>query len=134
MKKIFFATILIASVAGILIAQVDAELQALMKSNGATMGSLNKNLAAKDGSGVASDASKLEANLKQVEAYWQKRGTADAVDFAKKGHTAAAMVAKDASAGNLEQAATNLKMVQGACGGCHMAHREGTPQTGFKIK
>jgi len=135
MKKAVFAAALSASVAAIvLVAQVDGDYQAWMKANGAAMGSLNKNLMAKDSNGVAADAQKLEANLKQVEDYWQKRGTTDAVDFAKRGQMAAAAVAKDASAGNLDQAAADLKMVQGACGGCHMAHREGTPQTGFKMK
>ena len=135
MKKIFFAGVLAASLAaGILLAQVDSDYQGWMKSNGAAMGSLNKNLMAKDAAAVAADAQKLEANLKQVEDYWQKRGTADAVDLAKRGQMAAATVAKDASAGNLDQAATDLKTLQGACGGCHMAHREGTAQTGFKMK
>jgi cytochrome c556 len=135
MKKIFFAGVLTALLAtGILLAQVDSEYQAWMKSNGAAMGSLNKNLMAKDASGVAADAQKLEGNLKQVAEYWHKKGIMDAMDFAMKGQMAAAAIAKDAAAGNLDQAATDLKMLQGACGGCHMAHREGTAQTGFKMK
>lgn len=135
MKKTFYVAALTASLAaGILLAQVDSDYQTWMKSNGAAMGSLNKNLMAKDANGVASDAQKLESNLKQVEDYWQKRGVADAVDLAKRGQVAAATVAKDASAGNLDQATADLKMLQGACGGCHMAHREGTAQTGFKMK
>jgi cytochrome c556 len=135
MKKMFFAGVLTALVVtGILLAQVDSEYQALMKSNGAAMGSLNKNLMAKDANGVAADAQKLEGNLKQVAEYWHKKATMDAMDFAMKGQMAAAAVAKDAAAGNLDQAAIDLKTLQGACGGCHMAHREGTAQTGFKMK
>jgi cytochrome c556 len=135
MKKILFVAEMAGIfAAGILFGQVDSDYQALMKSNGSAMGSLNKNLMAKDGPGVASDAERLEANLKQVEQYWQKSGTADAVDFAKRGQMAATMVAKDALAGNLDQAASDLKMLQGSCGGCHMAHREGTAQPGFKMK
>jgi cytochrome c556 len=135
MKTSIFAAVLTASLAaGVLFAAVDSEYQAWMKSNGAAMASLNKSLMAKDASGVASSAQTLENNLKEVELYWQKHGTTDAVEFAKRGQAAAAVVAKDASAGNLDLAAADLKMLQGACGGCHMAHREGTAQTGFQMK
>jgi len=135
MRRMYvFTAMTIGLTAGLLLAQVDSDYQAWMKSNGAAMGSLNKNLMAKDGPGAAADAEKLEANLKQVEEYWQKKGTADAMDFAQRGQMAAAMIAKDALSGNLEQASADFKMLQGACGGCHMAHRAGTAQTGFKMK
>ena len=114
MKKIFIAAAVTAFlVTGILLAQVDSEYQAWMKSNGAAMGSLNKNLMAKDASGVAADAQKLEGNLKQVAEYWHKKGTMDAMDFAMKGQMAAAAVAKDAAAGNLDQAAIDLSVTIG---------------------
>src|SRR6202521_6487164 len=113
-------------VAGIVFAQSDSDYQAWMKSNGAGMASLQKNVAAKDGSGVAADARTLEGNLKQVEAFWEKRGGApDAVNFAKQGQMAAATLAKDA-AGNMDQVPADVKSLQGNCGGCHMAHREKT--------
>jgi cytochrome c556 len=130
----FIALLTIATVGVILVAQEDTDLQAVMKSNGATMGSLNKKLAAKDSAGASSDALKLEANLKLAENFFAKRGTSDASNFAAEGQMAAAAVAKSATAGDFGQAGAELKKVQAACGGCHMAHREGTPQTGFKIK
>jgi cytochrome c556 len=116
------------------LAQSDSDYQGWMKSNPANMGSMNKKIAAKDGAGAAADAEKLEATFKQVEDFWKKRGGADdAVNFAMKAQTAAAAVAKDASAGNFDQAAADVKSLQANCGGCHMAHREGTPGS-FKIK
>jgi cytochrome c556 len=119
--------------AGIVFAQSDSDYQAWMKSNGAAMASLQKNVAAKDGNGVAADAHTLEANLKQVEAFWTKRGGApDAVNFAKQGQMAAATLAKDAT-GNMDQVPADVKSLQGNCGGCHMAHREKT-ESGFKFK
>jgi cytochrome c556 len=119
--------------AGIVFAQSDSDYQAWMKSNGAAMASLQKNVAAKDGNGVAADAHTLEANLKQVEAFWTKRGAApDAVNFAKQGQMAAATLAKDA-AGNMDQVPADVKSLQGNSGGCHMAHREKT-ESGFKFK
>jgi cytochrome c556 len=120
-------------VAGIVFAQSDSDYQAWMKSNGAAMASLQKNVAAKDGNGVAADAKTLEGNLKQVEAFWTKRGGApDAVNFAKMGQMAAATLAKDAT-GNMDAVAADVKSLQGNCGGCHMAHREKT-EAGFKFK
>ena len=120
-------------VASMVFAQSDSDYQAWMKSNGAAMASLQKNVAAKDGNGVAADAKTLEGNLKQVEAFWTKRGGApDAVNFAKQGQMAAATLAKDA-AGNMDAVAADVKSLQGNCGGCHMAHREKT-EAGFKFK
>jgi cytochrome c556 len=120
-------------VAGVMFAQSDSDYQAWMKSNGAAMASLQKNVAAKDGNGVAADAHTIEGNLKQVEAFWTKRGGApDAVNFAKQGQMAAATLAKDA-AGNMDAVAADVKSLQGNCGGCHMAHREKT-ESGFKFK
>jgi cytochrome c556 len=116
------------------LAQSDSDYQGWMKSNAANMGSLNKNIAAKNAAGAAVDAEKLEATFKQVEEFWKKRGGADdAVDFAMKAQMAAASVAKDASASNFDQAAADMKSLQANCGGCHKTHREGTPGS-FKIK
>jgi cytochrome c556 len=116
------------------LAQSDINYQGWMKGNAANMGSLNKNIAAKDGAAAASDAQKLEATFKQVGAFWKARGGADdAVNFAMKGEMAAAAVAKAAAAGNLDEAAAQVKSMQANCGGCHMAHREGAAGN-FKIK
>ena len=120
-------------VAGIVFAQSDSDYQGWMKSNGAAMASIQKNIAAKDGAGIAADAHTIEGNLKNAEAFWEKRGGApDAVNFAKMGQMAAATLAKDA-AGNMDAVAGDLKSLQGNCGGCHMAHREKT-ESGFKFK
>jgi hypothetical protein len=116
------------------LAQSNGDYQGCMESNPANVGSLNKKIAAKDGAGAAADAEKLEATFKEVEEFWKERGGADeAVNFAIKGQMAAASIAKDASEGNFDQAAADVKSLQANCGGCHMAHREGTPGS-FKIK
>ena len=119
--------------AGLAWAQSDSDYQGWMKMNGANMGSLGKNIQAKNGAGAAADAEKLQATLKQVAAYWQQKNVPDAVDFAQKGETAAGAVAKAAASGDMDAAAAELKNVQAACGGCHKVHREGTPGA-FKMK
>ena len=134
MRRIYsFTLIAVGLSAGLLLAQSDSDYQGWMKSNGAAMGSLQKNIAAKDASGIAADAHTIEGNLKNAEAFWTKKGGApDAVNFAKMGQMAAATLAKDA-AGNMDAVPADLKSLQGNCGGCHMAHREKT-ESGFKFK
>ena len=121
-------------IAGLALAQSDSDYQGWMKMNGANVGSLNKNIMAKNGEGAAADAQKLQATFKQVEAYWQQKNVPDAVAFAQKGGAAAGAVAKAAAAGDMDAAAAEVKNMQGACGGCHMAHRERTPEGTFKMK
>jgi hypothetical protein len=126
MRTLLGVTIVVVLAAAAALAQVDAEYQGYMKSNAANMGSLNKNIMAKDGAAAASDAMKLEATMKQVGAFWTKKGgAADAVDFAMKAQMAAAAVAKAAQGGNMDEAQAQAKSLQGNCGGCHMAHRAG---------
>ena len=127
---VVIATVLVVGA----LAQSESDFQTWMKSNPATMGSLNKAIAAKDGAAVTENAQKMEATFKQVEDFFKKRGGADdAVSFAAKAQSAAAAVAKDASAGNFDQATADVKSLQSNCGGCHMAHREGSAGA-FKIK
>src|ERR1700676_20931 len=128
------ATIAALLLAGFVLAQSDSDYQGWMKMNAANVGSLNKNIMAKNGEAAAADAQKLQATLKTVEAYWQQKNVPDAVGFAQKGQTAAAAVAKAASAGDMDAAAAEVKNLQAACGGCHMAHRERTPEGAFKMK
>jgi len=133
MRTLYIVTIVVV-LAAAAIAQVDPDYQGYMKANAANMGSLNKNIAAKDGAGVAADAMKLQATMKQVEAFWTKKGGADdAVKFAMNAQTAAAAVAKAAQGGNMDEAQAQAKNLQGNCGGCHMAHRAGA-QGSFSFK
>ena len=119
--------------AALLSAQSESDYQGWMKTVGATTDSLLKNVAAKDAAAVTASAQTLQDTFKQVEMFWDKRGVADAVNFAKLAQTVAATVVKDAAAGNMDQATTDTNSLAAACGGCHTAHRQKT-FTGFKIK
>ena len=78
MQRIYvFTAMTVVLSAAVLLAQSDSDYQGWMKSNAANMDSLNKNIAAKDGAGAASDAQKIEATFKQVGEFWTKRGGAD---------------------------------------------------------
>ena len=120
MQKMYVLIIVPALLVVGALAQSDSDYHSWMKSNPVNLASLNKNIAAKDSAAAASDAQKLEATFKQVEDFWKKRGGADdAVNFAMKAQTAAAAIAKDASAGNFDEATADVKSLQANCGACH---------------
>jgi hypothetical protein len=60
-------------------AEEDPAYKQLMKNVGATFGSLGKNVQAKNGEAAAEDAKKLAGLFKEVEAFWTKSNTADAI-------------------------------------------------------
>ncbi len=115
------------------LAQSDSDYQAWMKTNGATMQAVNKDIAAKDGSAVAAGGKTFQETFKQVGDFWQKRNADDAVNFAKKAQMAAEAISKAGEAGDMDKAAAEVKNLQANCGGCHMAHREKVGDN-FKIK
>src|ERR1017187_6097529 len=100
MRKMNVLAVATALLAAGALAQSDSDYQGWMKSNAANMGSLNKNIAAKDGAAAAADAKKLEDTFKQVGDFWEKRNAPDAVNFAKQAQSGAAMVEKSAMAGD----------------------------------
>jgi hypothetical protein len=71
MRKMYVVAVTTALVLVGALAQSDSDYQGWMKSNAANMGSLNKNIAAKNAAGAAGDAEKLEATFKQVEDFWK---------------------------------------------------------------
>jgi hypothetical protein len=125
MRKTFLV-ISIASVFSALAgAQDDAEYQTWMKSLPPSVGAIRK---AADNAGAAEDATKLAGTFDKVAAFWKARNADDAVTFAETARDAA----KEIASGSGDKTA-NLQKIQGACGGCHKVHREGTAPN-FTIK
>jgi hypothetical protein len=132
MKKWMTIGALAAMMAASAWAQSDSDYQGYMKAVFAANGSMQKNVGAKSAD-AAADAKKLQDTFKMVEAFWKAKGADDAVGFAQKAQTIAGMVATDVGAGDFDKAAADAKSIGMACGGCHMAHREGSAGN-FKIK
>jgi hypothetical protein len=125
MRKACFL-LFISLVPGILaFAQDDAQYQAWMKSIPPTLGAIRN---APDNDAAKGDAAKLADTFDKVTAFWKARNADDAVKFAET----AADTARAIAAGSGDKAA-NVQKIQGTCGGCHMAHREGSAGN-FKIK
>jgi hypothetical protein len=113
-------------------AQSDSDYQGYMKAVFAANGSMQKNIGAKSAD-AAADAKKLQDTFKMVEAFWQAKGASDAVGFAQKAQMIAGMVATDVGGGDFDKAQMDAKSIGAVCGGCHMAHREGSAGN-FHIK
>jgi len=116
-----------------LFAQTEADYQGLMKDVGPTKGKITKGIAAKQNEEVATNAAHLAEVFQKVGAFWTSRNTSDAVALSKTGETAANDLAAAAKAGDEAKMQSSLQAINSTCGGCHMAHREGSPGN-FKIK
>jgi len=106
-------------------AQDDAQYQTWMKSIPPSVGAIRN---AVDNAAAAGDATKLADTFGKVAKFWKAKNADDAVQFAETARDAAKAIA----AGTGDKAA-NLQKLQGTCGGCHKAHREGSAPD-FKIK
>ena len=111
-----------------------AEFQAVMKSNGATNMALGMHIMAKDYDAIAADASTLKGNFAKIEAFWTAKKVDDAIGFAKAGGKGATDLEAAAKAKSDDRIAAARMATGGACGGCHMAHRERLPDMTFEIK
>jgi hypothetical protein len=107
------------------IAQDEAQYQAWMKTVQPAVGAIRN---APDNAAAGGDARALADTFDKVAAFWKARNANDAVKLAETARDAAKAIAS----GTGDKAA-NLQKIQGTCGACHMAHREGTAPN-FKLK
>jgi hypothetical protein len=114
--------------------QTAEEYQAWMKSNGAAVADLNKNLAAKNASAAIMDANTIQENISKTMIYWQIKKVPDALKFASGAKEGFANVIVLVNQGKFDEAGAAAKTAQTNCGGCHMAHREKAADGSFKIK
>jgi hypothetical protein len=118
--------IVVLPVLGVLgMAQDDTQYQTWMKSVPPSVAAIRN---AADNAAAAEAAAKLADTFDKVAAFWMARHAEDAMKFAETARDAAKAIAS----GTGDKAA-NLQKLQGACGGCHSAHREGAAPN-FKIK
>jgi hypothetical protein len=110
---------------------------AVMKSNGAANGALNKAL----GSGAFADArmqvATIRQNLMTLQTFWKEKKRAEQVKIVTDGLSSLDALDKMLAAPAPDQVAAQAaaKMFGGnTCGACHKLLREGDAQTGFKFK
>ena len=125
MRKALILIAGIAALAAMSIAQNDAEYKTWMKSIPPSVGAVRN---ATDNGAAASDATKLADTFEKVATFWKARNADDAVKLAETARDAAKAIAS----GTGDKVA-NLQKLQGTCGACHKAHREGSAPD-FTIK
>jgi hypothetical protein len=130
----FFAVASIIALAAVAFAQEEADYQNWMKTTGATVGSLRKNLEAKSGDAAAQDAKKLQEIFTQVHDFWLKKKIDNATNFATNARKGFQQVAENATAGKFDEAQAALKSTMANCAGCHGAYREKGADGSWKIK
>jgi hypothetical protein len=139
MRNVFVVASILAVVTVGAMAQADrpdpraGEYRAWMQSIPPAVRSLTANINGKMGDMAAADADKLDDTFKQIEDFWGQRNVQDAVAFTQTARKALNAISKDAKAGNTDAALADLKTLQSTCGGCHMAHRDGSAGS-FSIK
>ncbi len=124
MRNAFLRASLLGFFALVLGAQDEATYQTYMKTVAASFGQLRM---AADAAAAKAPATTLAETFEKVTAFWKARNAPDAVMYAETAHDAAKAIADGGDK------ASNQMKIQGTCGGCHMAHREGTAPN-FKIK
>jgi mono/diheme cytochrome c family protein len=125
MRTTILMTISLAAFSVALVAQDAAEYKALMKSVPPAVGAIRN---APDNAAASAPATKLADTFEKMAAFWKAKHAEDAVTLAETARDAAKAIA----AGNGDKAA-NLQKIQGTCGACHRAHREGSAPD-FTIK
>jgi cytochrome c556 len=122
--------------AGVMLAQTDADFQGWMKGAVAAKGKLATAITAKDAPGVTAAATALADNFGKIQEFFSKRGpgAADAVAIAKGNVDAANKMGPAAAKGDFDAVAAGAAVIGGSCNGCHMAHREGAKGGPYSIK
>lgn len=131
-KTLFLPVVLALGFAVCVVAQTESDFSGWMKDVAATKGKVKKGVDSKSAD-VGTDATHLAGLFKQVGAYFTSHSMSDAADMAKKAETASSDLAAAAKAGDDAKMQSSVAAINGSCGGCHMAHREGSPGA-YKIK
>jgi cytochrome c556 len=125
--------VLLSASAAVFADEATDEYQKLMKPAAATQADLQK-VADTDTAAAAKASADMQVAFAKIEEYWTKKGTADAIGFAKNVQAAAKEVHDAAVAGNQAATSAAAKKIAANCGSCHMAHRTRLPDGTFQLK
>jgi cytochrome c556 len=112
----------------------EADYAATMKEVGQNAGVMTKGIKGGMADEATKAAARLEVLFKSVHAYWSEKKVADATTAAQTALTNLAAVQKALAANDMAAAETARATVAAQCQTCHMAHREKTPEGGWKMK
>jgi mono/diheme cytochrome c family protein len=109
--------------------------QNVMRSNAQQAGNINRGVMMGDIAAAKAGAAQLRTNYTTLRTFYSSKMKADAVTIIDNGLTAVTGVDTllNAAMPDAMAVAAAVKMAQGTCGACHMAHRTGDNQTGFNF-
>lgn len=105
----------------------------IMQDIRTTYRSLGENLEANAAPEAVNNAALLEGLFREIEAFWTRLETQDAMGFAREAAEAAATIAASTGEEDFEAAQAPYEVIGDSCGSCHNAHREQIEE-GFRIK
>jgi hypothetical protein len=106
----------------------------VMKEAGAAAGALRMSVESGDLAAVAAQARTLDRLFTEVETFWAKFRTKDALDAAKGVKDVAAAVGAAAAAGDRAKATAAAAGLAAQCMSCHNSHREQMPDKSYRIR
>ena len=135
-RKLFGIITLIVAVAVPVWAYQDVseeDYDAAMKAIRATQQGVNDHLEAQNAPDVGADGAKLVEAFEKVEAFWNAREEAVALELATKALQAARRFQEAGGAGNFDVAGEAFGEIRSTCMPCHQQYRERT-ENGYRIK
>jgi cytochrome c556 len=112
----------------------EASLDKAMKSVGQANGAVRKGVDGTNAEIVKTNTAILAKAFAETEAFWKKRGKEEAVKIAQTARAAVDGLDKAASAGNWNDAKTQLTTLGQQCQGCHGTYRERLEDGSFAVK
>ena len=112
----------------------ESDYAATMKEVGQNNGVMTKSIKGDMPDEASKAAMRLETLFKSVHAYWSEKKVADATTAAQTAITSLQAVQKALAAKDMAAAETARATVAAQCMACHTAHREKTPEGGWKMK
>lgn len=130
---LWVCAVMLAVSAGAFADEITDQYRMIMQPAAAANMTMQRGIAT-DLAATATNAAAVQAAFAKVEEFWTKRGTADAIQFAKTVQAVAKEVHDAAAAGNRDAAVAAAGRIAANCQGCHMAHRERLPDGSFQLK
>jgi len=112
----------------------EADYAATMKEVGQNAGVMTKSIKGDMPDEALKAAMRLETLFKSVNAYWVDKKVADATTASQTAVTSLQAVQKALGAKDMAAAEAARATVAAQCMACHTAHREKTPEGGWKMK
>jgi hypothetical protein len=111
-----------------------AAFKPLMERGNQAMGMLGISLKEKDAAGSVDAAKQAAAAFADIYAFFEKRKTADAMQFAKGVQEGFTQAGDLAAAGKLDEALAKFQATRTHCDGCHQAHRTRNTDGSYSMK